>query len=273
MKQGFLVKNLNSGKKLEYKIVDARTIEILSNGLNITEIKDNNKITSLYIQELELPIGFEFNTGSSKLTGNYKIEFIEKSKEGYTLFTHKRNLTTTYMLPMLGNTMLNTNNQDNPYASFLINAYLSEDLESIYILYRYCDNSTQGIIEEALPKINGFVKLVNPVPGLDLYEFRIPEEHLEDAVHFMKGEYSKFSPKLKSNITKFAMESILNMPLKVRPKGSPRIVQVINKDHELAKIMAKEWGCKIDYFNDLECKPQEIEEIWKQFGRINTILT
>ena len=265
MKQGFLVKNLSSGNKLEYRIIDARTIEILSSN-GVREIKDEeNKIISIKIHELEIPIGFEFNTGSSKLTSNYKINFIEKGKNSYTLFTHKRNLTTSYLLPMLENNIFNTNNPSNPYASFLINAYLSEDLESIYTLYRYCDNPTQVVIEETLPKISGFVKLTNPSPGLDLYEYRIKEEYLDDVKHFIKGEYSKFSFKLKNNITNFAMEPILKMSIKSRPINNPKIVQVINKDYKLLEIMAKEWGCSIDFFDntDLECKPNKEEEIWQ----------
>lgn len=262
--QEFLVKNLSAGKKLKYKIIDARHIGILSNGLNICETSDGTTITELNIEnELIIGIGFEFNTESKKITSNYRIDFIKKNDSGYSLFTHKRNLTTTYMLPMLGNAILNVNNQNNGFSGYLINAYLSESLEELYVLYRYCNNDGQRIIEDSLSKINGFIKLTSPSPGLDLYEYKIQEEHILDPLYFIQGRYSKFSTELKLKITKFAMESILILPSNKRPKSSPRIVQVINRDLELVALMEKEWECKFDNI-DLECKPKKCEEIWER---------
>ena len=133
----FLTKPLNSGVKLKYGVHDARTVEILTaNGLQISEELDNGKITAININELKIAVGLEFSVGIQTIPSSYKIDSIEKGLDSYTLFTHKRNLCSYYLMPLLGIDSISLN-KENFNKGYVINSYVSEDYSKIYILSRF----------------------------------------------------------------------------------------------------------------------------------------
>lgn len=249
----FLTKNLNAGKKLNYKVIDSRSIEILSNGLQIIEtISQNNKITAIKInEELEIAVGTEFKVNIDTIKSNYIIEFIEKGVNKYTLYTHRRNLTSYYLLPMLGIKELSLNTINNFYRHYVINAYLNEELNKMYVLTRFSTYDRYNEFEKTLLKSDKIVKVTHPSPGLDLFEFNISISYLPDIQNFLKGKYSQFTLMLTNKI----LESC-------NGNKKARVYQVVTKDENLVKLMEKEWGCSFNNI-DLECKPIKTEEIWQ----------
>ena len=255
----FLTKPLNSGVKLKYGVHDARTVEILTaNGLQISEELDNGKITAININELKIAVGLEFSVGIQTIPSSYKIDSIEKGLDSYTLFTHKRNLCSYYLMPLLGIDSISLN-KENFNKGYVINSYISEDYSKIYILSRFSTYERYDEFEKELTNNKQFVRVSHPEKGLDLFEFNIPELFLNDIHMFFRGKYSGFSNLLKCRIldscgmTKYKGKNI--------PDVDSRIYQVVTKDKRLVEKMEKEFECSFDNI-DLECKPIKEEEIW-----------
>jgi len=232
-------------------------IEIYTNCSNIEETTKNNKIVGLKISDKIFKIGDEFPHDRESIPSKYEIVGIEKgAKENklynhkYTLFTHFRNKTSTYILPCL---MTKTNESRDYFMvdSYFINAYLTEDLQQIVLMYRFSKADLYFKLEQNILKHKCYAGTDTTHLGYDGFIMNIPEVHLNDVELFMNGKYSKLSGKLKADIKTF-----YNLNKK------SRVVQILDKDKDLVTQMEKEYGCSFKGI-DLEEKPKEEEEIWK----------
>jgi len=245
--------DLEAGTKLYYVAKNARMMEVYTNAITVEEEVEFNTIKSIKIGNKTYKVGDNFVHELDGLPSSYYICKIEKGgdpkekyRHKYTFFSHLRNKTTTYVLPCLG--------KDKFYfgtETYLVNAYLDEERESIYLLYRFGKTDNYGKIETNVLNHPLFVKMHNTLPGFDLFEFKIPEMFLKDVELFVRGKYSKLSDKLKQNIKVF-----------YQLHQRSRTWQILTKDKELVKEFEDYYFCSFSGV-DLEIKPKLEEEVWK----------
>lgn len=242
-----------AGEKIYYKVKNARMVEIYTNVNNVETIVEKDEIKELKIDDKIFKIGDVFQHDLESITSGYKIkkimqgaDNIKKYKYRFTLFSHLRNKSTSYILPLLGKV--------NNYFftdSYLINAYLSKDLNRLFLLYRYSKSDAYSVIEENILKHPNFVKIHNDIPGFDVFEFNIPERFHKDVNLYINGKYSKMSNDAKSMIKNF-----YNL------NDKSRIWQVLNRDDSLRKELELRFGCSFSGV-DFDEKPNKNEEIWE----------
>lgn len=245
--------DLTGGNKLHYQLINSRMIELFTNSY-VEEVISNFKIQSLTISNKIIRVGDNFDHGCEGIPSHYSILKIEnggsligKYKHCYTLFSHLRNKTTTYILPCLG--------KDSNYFyedSYLVNCYISQDRKQLYLLYRFAKSEDYGKLETTITKHPDYVRIDNSIPGMDLYVFNIPTFHQDDIQLFLKGKYSKISSILKGKIKVF-----YNLP------DRSKVWRILNREDKLIKEMEKEFGCPM-FDVDLENKPDLKNEIWNK---------
>lgn len=249
--------NVLGGTKIYYKIKNGRMIEIYTNASNVEETSVNNHITELKISDKTFRIGDEFPHDMDCISSSYEIVKIEQGaeegksyKNRYTFFTHIRNKVSTYILPCL----MTTRYENRDYFmidSYFINAYLTEDLQQIVLMYRFAKSDLYNKLEQNILKHTYYSGIDTSKLGFDCFIMDIPDEYLNDIELFVQGKYSKLSDKLKTNIKTF-----YNL------NKRSRVFQVLDRDKELVKEMEKIYGCSFKGI-DLEEKPNQVEEIWK----------
>lgn len=258
-----MVENLNKvdllgGVKYYYRLENSREVQIFTNS-NVVEERDKESITKLKIGNTTFCIGDKFKHQNKGIPSDYKIAFIVRGKDGdkgyrynYSLFTHNRNKTTTYLLPCLA-TKKSEDNSCFHTDSYLINAYLDEDWQestSLYLKYRFGNGEQYGKLESNLRNHKHYVNTTNDGEGFDIFEFNIPNEHYKDVERFCNGKYSWLSSTLKDKIKYF---------YKLNDKS--RTMQILNKSKELVAEFEKMYNCYISTTIDLENKPKVEEEI------------
>lgn len=245
--------DLEAGNKVFYVVRNSRMIEIYTNAINIEEQLINDKIESITIGKTVFKIGDNFKHDLGSIPSDYVISRIEKGaspsekySKGFTLFTHDRNKTTTYILPCLGE-------NDNFFYtdSYLINAYLNNERDQLHLLYRFSTSEDYAVVENKLIKHPLFRKMDNSIKGFDVFIFDIEEIHLKDVEYFVLGKYSKFSEILKLKIKKFYKLS-----------AKSRLWQIITRDKELVAKMERDFFCSFSGV-DLDEKPKLKNEIWQ----------
>jgi len=252
--------NLEAGNKIEYTVKNARMIEIYTNTPNVEEETTDNKITKLIIANKTFQIGDKFQHDLEKIPSKYAISKIERGvstktlyNHCYTLFSHLRNKTSTYILPCL----MTEKKYDRNYFmtdSYFVNAYLNEkpeDAAELILLYRFATSENYALLENNILHHPQFRKINNSIEGFDAFTMEIPEAYLKDLVLYGRGKYSNLSGNLKDKIKTF---------YNLNPKS--RTLQILNRDKELVTELEKEFRCNFNGV-DLEQKPKENEEVWQ----------
>lgn len=239
---------ISGGNCLKYLLNNAREIELCTDA-QVQEAFENNKITSINTGNFTISINDSFKHERTDIPSSYLIKEIEKFegklfKNSYTLTTHKRNLTSQYILPYLGLTR-----KDLHYNGFLINGYLTDKIEEIALLYRFSTNEGYGILEANLNKCKYFNRIDNSIEGFDLVYMNVPKEFHKDLTIFSQGGYSRISDNLKKKIVEFHGLT-----------KKDYLYKVIFKEPDLRKKFEKDWDCNFEFI-ELAQKPDLKEEI------------
>jgi len=245
--------NLEGGSQIYYTIKNGRMIELSTNAINVEELTEFNLIKGITIGKTTINVGDNFKHDLDGLPSTYHITRIEKGgdpdtkyRHKYTLLSHPRNKTTTYILPCL--------DRDKEFFqvdTYLINSYLNKERDQLYLLYRFAKTPKYATLEQSIIKHPNFVSIDNSIEGFDLFLMDIPNTYWNDVEEFIYGKYSKISKNLREKIKKF---------YKLHDKS--RIWQILTRDAELVKYMEKEYFCSFKGI-DLEERPKLEEEIWK----------
>ena len=250
---------IGGGNEIRYKIKNARVIELYTDSLGILETvsKKNNEIEKLTIDTLELSVGSTFKHDSPFIPGEYEIASIQRGAEEapkfrykYTIMSHRRNKTVTYLLPCLG--------QDADFFDvdgYMVNTYLDKDFTKLYLVYRFATTDYYSELETRLLKHSYIKRMDTRQSNFDIFEFTIPEEHLEDVKRCRNGKYSKLSESLKLKIRKF-----------YKLTNKSYLWKVLVRDKELVSKFEVSLGLPMGFYwtVDLDDKPKMEEEIWHQ---------
>ena len=254
---GFTDRLLDNGRHLYYKVLDGRTIEVLSDVAYINETIEgkpyNREITSLdFGGVLKITKEFDFETGILGKKSTYHITCIERLQDNpkrYALLTHKRNKSSIYLLPILG--------QNKEFFSFtgrydyFINCYLTEDLQYLNLLYRYFSHDSYNHMEFRLTQHPKFCKHYEVGPNHVIMQFK-PNNLEIDAKEFLNGKYSKLTIQLKEKIVTFNDFNIEH-----------HVVHILRKSEELRQRLSEFYDIKFSETDELESKPIYEEEVWK----------
>ena len=90
-----------------------------------------------------------------------------------------------------------------------------------------------------------------------LYEYKIPEEYIEDIARFIAGRYSELSEDYKLIIIQYWTDMFGHVPGFIR-KNIKKMKQVFDKSEDLRKELEKELGVSIDKGSELK-DPIDIE--------------
>lgn len=248
---------IGGGNEIRYKIKNARVIELYTDSIGVLETtsKKGDEIEKLTVETLEVSVGSLFKHGNPDIPGDFEVESIQrgaddayKYRHRYTITSHKRNKTTTYLLPCLGE-----NKDFFDVEGYMINAYLDKDLTKLYLVYRFATTDYYSELETRLLKHSCIKRMDTRQSNFDVFEFEIPDEYLEDIKLFRQGKYSKLSDLLKLKIRKFY--GLTNKSY---------LWKVLVRDKELVSKFEKSLGLPMGFYwtVDLDDKPKMKEEIW-----------
>ena len=233
---------IKSKPKVFFTIVDPRTIKITGGTNSIREHKQNNVITAI-----EMPSGNLFTIGNTVVINSVsiKINIIRKFKANndlvYEICTAQRNKSSLLLMPMLGAVK-----HLYFYDLYLINCFIGTKEEgegSIGLLYKNSLDPLFSKFKEAIKQFkafNNFIELKDYI----YFKFNVSKKNKKDYDRFIKGEYSKFSPKYKDDILKFHEIDIESQIAQILYKGKTRRKQLedslgvsIDPDAELFSII------------------------------------
>lgn len=244
-----------AGTTINYFTTNGRSIEIHTNS-NCNLTYENKKINSIQIGSTTYSIGDYFNHDYTKIPSKYYIKSIQeggsksKFRYKYTFFSHFLNKSSTYILPCLGKNM-NYFYTDR----YFINAYVSEDYKSLYLMYRFSKSDDYfENVENNILKHRDFKECIKTIEnGFDVFKFDIPREHISDIKVFFDGKYSRLSDDLKHNIKTFYYLS-----------DKSHTMQVLNRGKELKERLEAWLACDFTGI-DLDEKPKKKDEIWELY--------
>jgi hypothetical protein len=257
--QDYSIRKISNDKTMKVKTLDSCRIEIIPDVAFVEETCGEDKeIISLNIGGvLSIAVGDNFVSELETFKLPYKVNFIERCglSKRYILLSHKRNKTCTYLLPSLSMNKKYT----KPYFTgidnyitwgYLCNCYI-HDNKFLNLVYRWCSNDTFKHLEMILINHPQYVIKMDQNEFV-IFQFRIPDEHLNNVDLFLKGKYSKFTDKLKQQIIHFH-QFLANQ----------RVTQTLFKKKELRIMWEKELAMSLDENVELDSKPEKLEEIWE----------
>ena len=248
---------LNKSNILESK--DNVTIQFKPESANILSIVTNHQVelgedntTLCTIGNVDISVGEEimitFISGFvTKYTCNYIISVTDSIFAEYLLLEDNPTKTNTYLTPILG--------KDYKFFStegHLINSYISEDYNSLYLKYRFSNTESFTELDKNLTNHSLYAKDINTNKYFISYKFTVPITFKEDVQLILDGKFSKVSNKLKKQILKFYNA----------PKDS-HITGVLYKTKEKKKYLEQILGVSIPDDIDLDSKPDLQLELWK----------
>lgn len=245
--------NLKNGKTLSIVPLDGKKLLIntsniaylnteVDNKLNIKSISFENDVSISIDDEIEVNIGMQ------DMLSVYKVKMIivENNNQSVILFSSLPTKTSTFLIPLL-----NKNRFQLKHDSYFVNAFISSNREYLCLLYRYTGTDLYKSFEEKIIQDKLYIKHLDYDKYHVMYLFKIPDEFEEDIEHFLDGNYSKFSRKLKTLITKFYGSS----------KDST-IYQIIYKSPKLKNLIEESLGVKLKSDEELASKPILENEIY-----------
>ena len=224
-------------KQIQWIYKGPNKILIKGDSSSFTALGQDSKIVKLITPNSELCVG---DTFKYKRNIPYKINNIDRTKDGYELVVSYRNKSSVFIMPMFGATK-----DMFFYDNLFVNAFVSleDGTPCVALLYRFSGNALFLKFEQALHQFSSFVKSVDPSPYFVLFIFDIPKKHIEDYHNFLGGKYSEFTPELKDKIIKFhgidndsSVAEILYKSDKRRLRLQQRLGVEISKTAELFDV-------------------------------------
>lgn len=245
---------LDSDNKILIEVQNGRTIKLTFNANPLEIVYEKKKITGIKINgEHYLKLGEledVFVTINDKLH-TYKIRDIEKVDENcFLVHTMPRTKSSLFITPMISDSAI-----DLRWTQYFVNTYTefneSEKNYKIYILYRFFNSEDYKRFEHSLKKNKYFVSMKDYDLQHVVFEFRVPEEYVEDFKMFHSGKYSKMSVDYKYKILKFlslSSESVIS--------------KILFKEDSRRKQLELELGVSIPYDVELYDIPDDRERLY-----------
>lgn len=242
---------LINSKNIKYEYKNARIINLLVRGVNVSLEYLDNSISKLSIEGvLTIEIDTEIGHDLSSIPTNFKVKKIVRNYEldkmgfeGYTLEMSVLNKSYYYLLPVL-----NINDKFNidtlMCETYLMNTFVDRDNNLLILCYRYSKSDLYTELENTITSHPYFKKLYQ-ANGFDYYCFSISGELVG---LFLEGKYSKLPDWLKTKIKSFH-----NL------RSRDFIMQVLNRDRELKKKLEMYFNVDIGDDIDLDDKPNDSE--------------
>lgn len=249
-----LTYKLKSKKIVDFELLSGRIASVCCSTNFIKEIKNKREIdTIIYDEEFTITIGDELNFKINDINSNFKIKKIIKNtlKGRYYLLCDEDNFTNYFIFPLIVDNAKQNSDWFN-LAEFTINSYLSENLNSIYVIARYFNTDRFKNWETKIKSNENYFKFFDPSPNTVGYEFKIPEIFIPDLELFLDGKYSQMSDLAKNRITKFHNAS---------KKGN--LYGILHKTIERKKQLEEMLGIKLPDNIDLHSKPNLENEIYR----------
>ena len=243
---------LSNGKILSVKPLDASRLFIDTSNLAFlnTEKNQDGDITLVSFEgKQNITLGDKISVKIGIIDSVYEVKMIivEKKQQNVILFSSLPNKTSTYLLPLLNKTK-----HQLKYDTYFVNAFLTEDLRELCLLYRFTGTKNYKEFEDSMLKEKLCVKHIDYDPYHVMYLFRIPDKFRDDIHFFLDGKYSMFSDTLKSSIFRFYGSSTETI-----------IFQVIHKSKQLRELIERDLHVKLDEDMELASKPIPEQEIIK----------
>lgn len=233
---------------IQYNVINAWTIELdyKSPHLDIVDIEGKIVTLSAFGHNVTLGQGILLNYGGGEsLFKIHHITQVNKSKYKFTVETTKPTKTKHFLFPILAK------NRDYwNYNTWLINVYLSNDLDELLLVYRFSKNDKYLEFEKSLRTFDGFCKITEYDAYTSIYHYKIPSQHLKDVELFITGKYSELSNKLKKSIMSFH-----------NFKEDGQTYQILYKSETRRKQLEMDLGCSIYENLELYDIPLLTEEI------------
>jgi hypothetical protein len=234
--QGFGTIKINNEYSIEYRVVNAYMIELDYKSPHIDTTYYDNKIVKLesFNHVIRLADKLVLNYGSG--TSIFKINYIlPNGQNKFILQTTKPTKTKHFLMPVLG-----MDRKFWHYNEWLINCYLSNDLEEILLEYRFNTSDKYLEFEKEAIQVAGYCKTTEFSTYSTIFHYKIKSNLVET---FVKGMYSAFPDKVKKSILSFhgfkeegQTGQILYKSPKLREQLEIKLEAPIYKDMELYDI-------------------------------------
>jgi hypothetical protein len=240
------------------KVIDAKTVEIELKAPYSKNYLDGNLTGIIFNKNNKISIGdtisTEIETVTRKYQSIYKVNYLEMYKNMLFIHEFKSNMSTKYILPLLGF------NKDQMLIGLgLINCYLGhynykhDPGEYIYLIYKHSPTKFYQIFSDAIKKQRNFSYMEKDKDNrFDCFVFKTNPLFVEDVNILLTGKYSKISEDAKTKILKY--------------HGS------LHQDNELNQILykgelrktqlEKTLNCKIPDNIDYDEMPLLVNEVW-----------
>jgi hypothetical protein len=248
-----MILDLNKTNCYKYKDTTLQFVKLNANMLGIsTSINPVVYNDSVVIGDIKLKKGdkikVNFKSGmSSMYTFNYCIRDKTTLFYDLVLMEDMQNKSVQYLLPMLGKNFkfFSVNKR-------LMNVYLSEDKNFLFLKYRFINSSEFIKFDSDLQKHPLYRGDSHPDKTFIAYRFRIPVKYSKDINLILEGKYSKVSDDLKKSVLKF-----------YDTDKSSHLGGVLYKTKERRSFLENLVGCNVPDSLDLDDKPNLQLELWK----------
>ena len=252
-----IIGKLSGNKRVYINPINARTARLTSDASYVEHKMDKNgKISSVTFEDkYTISIGDIIHAYVNDIAIPYtirEIKHVSNINNMYVLNTHKRTLSSYFILPVLGKCR-----EFFFWDSYFVNSYLHksdskrEKLKFIYLLYRFSTTDAFVELEKALRSHPMYISSYNPDRSHIMFVFRIPDAMQKHCVTFLRGKYSEFTPQYKRCVIQFH-----------HFEKDGRMYQVLYKDEKLRKQLELEYATTIPKDLDLFDRAEWKDEIY-----------
>jgi len=247
--------NTDKGNKLhdtfKFEYINAREVGVIVYDRYTMYYDENNNITEVCTDKCSIKLKDEvvllLNT-KFKTTHQINRIYVDNQKllssYDFIISTGSINKTTQYIIPFLG--------KNTKYFSVdlrMLNSYVSEENDYIFIRYRFSKSEDFNNLDRKLRDLEYFREAINDTNYSITYKFIIKNVYRKDVKLILDGKYSQISKLAKREITRFHKEDNY-------------INAVLNKESVLKSFLEDQLKCKIPDNIDLDSKPNKQLEIW-----------
>lgn len=193
--------HLDSDNKILIEVLDGRSIRTTFEAHPLNVILDKRRIIGINIGDIPYvsidDCNKVFVTISEKLHV-YDIVEIDKVKDDcFLMHTMRRTKSSFFITPMIGENRIYFR-----WDNYFVNTFITED-KKIIVLYRFFSSDDYKRFEFGVMKHHLFEKLLDYDTQHVAFQFKIPDNYLDDYNKFVSGKYSRMSENYKKLILKF----------------------------------------------------------------------
>jgi hypothetical protein len=166
------------------------------------EVKeDDGVILSITLPEYPtIEIGNTVTVDKCPYRINQILPSSSPNQKAYDLIMAQRTKSSLFLLPMM------PGNKTSYFTEkLMLNCFMAtpEHDMCVALLYRFSGVKEFTVFERQLLALDNFIECKDTSKFSALYIFTIPEEFMEDYVHFRNGRYSQFSDRYKERVMRF----------------------------------------------------------------------